>query len=140
MKEFSQFIPHTSTTVWIVLALVIMCRLDFFLGIFRESICEKPTDGGPGRASIKRIIPMIFTLLICYMVVGHTRGRTFNETAFWGLLLFISLATTVLTYAQAAGFMDKINLFKGKTTETKSEEVKITAEHTQTTETTEPVT
>jgi len=135
MKDYSQFIPHTSTTVWILAGLVVLYRLDFFLQIFRESICEKPTGEGPGRASIKRIIPMIFALLICYMVVGSTRGRPFNETAFWGLMLFISIATTVLTYAQATGFIDKINVFKGKAIETKSEQVSITAETKSTTET-----
>ncbi len=135
MKEFAQYIPHTSTIVWIIIALVILSKLNFFLQIFKEVISEKMPDGTVGSASIKRFPTITFTFLVCYMVVGYMRNpgtKEFNETAFWGLMLFISLSTTVLSVTQAGNLLDKINIFKGRPVVTKSEETNITTKTQET--------
>lgn len=66
----------------------------------------------PGKASIKRAIPATFTLLICYMVIGTMHGvKIFNEKAFWGLLGYIGLATSVFTVMQFTSIADKVQGF-----------------------------
>ncbi len=133
MNNWEQHIPHMHTLFWMGVAIIVLRKLTPFVNAIVSAISEKKADGTRGEISIKRIIPFIFTLLVCYMVVGcmHS-GREFNTTAFWRLLFFIALSTTVITVAQANGFLDKISILKGKVIETRSEETNINKKTEQT--------
>lgn len=109
--------------LWLYVGGIVTWKLTPFLRAIREACSEQSVNGVRGKVSLKRIIPLIFTALICYMVVGciHT-GKPFNETAFWGILAFIGLATTVITVTQLYGIADKVVELKGKILSTTTEE------------------
>ncbi len=124
MNNWLQYIPHAAhTIVWMFAAVLIIIRLNSVANAILGAISEKKPDGTRGEVSIKRIIPFIFTLVICYMVVGcmHNEKKEFNSTAFWGLMLYVALATTVISVSQAFGFFDRISILRGKVTETSIE-------------------
>jgi hypothetical protein len=124
--EAVQYIPNKHTLLLMYVAGIITWKLTPFLRAMREACSEKPTDGTRGKVSIKRIIPMIFTLLVCYMVIGYTRGKgVFNDTAFWGLIGFIALSASIITVTQATSIMDKINSLKIGVLNTKTEETSV---------------
>lgn len=113
IQEIQQFIPSKHIMLLAFIACVVTWKLTPFLRAMKSACSEKKADGTRGEVSLKRIIPMIFTLLICYMVISTSKGKaTFNETAFWGLIGFISLATSIITVTQATGIMDKIAALK----------------------------
>lgn len=122
MNNWQKYEPHAHIILWLFIAVLLIWKLTPFIDAILEAISEKKEDGTRGKVSIKRIIPFIFTLLICYMVVGYMHtGGVFNQNAFWGLLLFIALSTTVITVTQAQGLIDQLSTFKNKITNTKVE-------------------
>lgn len=124
LANWQHYIPSTHLLIWVYAGIIVTWKLTPFLRAMREACSEKPTNGSKGKVSLKRIVPIIFTLLVCYMVVGSMHsGKPFNETAFWGLMFFIALGTTVITVTQASGFIDKISAFKGNILKTNTEEV-----------------
>lgn len=116
MYNWMKYAPHAHIIIWAIVAIIAIWKLRPLMDVFISAVSEKKPDGSRGEVSIKRIIPLIFSLLICYMVVGYMHnGKQFNDTAFWGLLLFIGLATTVITVTQASGLLDKMSILKSKT-------------------------
>ncbi len=113
MQNWQTYIPDKHTMLLIYIGLIITWKLSAFLRAMKSACSEKLPDGSRGEVSIKRIIPLIFTLLICYMVIGNANGKaTFNDTAFWGIIGFIALATSIITVTQGINIMDKISAIK----------------------------
>ena len=71
---------------------------------------------------------MIFTFMLCYMIIGAMHGKgEINLYAFFALLFSVLLATSIITVTQADGFLDKISALKSgilKSTTVKQEEIK----------------
>lgn len=113
--NWQQFIPEGHTIPWILAAIVVFWKLTPFLSAMREACSEPDAADRRGKVSRKRIIPLMFTALVCYMVIDniHSCGaKTFNDVAFYILMLYIALDTTVVTLSQADGIIDRITLLK----------------------------
>ncbi len=116
--------------LWGYAAIVATWYLRPFLRAAKEA-CSEPDskDGSRGKVSRKRIIPIVFTLLICYMVIGSMHsGKPISEFAFWALMAYIALDTAVITVSQADGFIDKITALKSKTVQREIKETEKTSE------------
>ena len=136
IQDIQPFIPDKHTALLIYVGAIITWKLSAFLRAMKSACSEKLPDGKKGEVSIKRIIPFIFSLLVCYMVISNSKGKgTFNDTAFWGIIGFIALATSIITVTQATNIMDKVSALKSGILNTKTEETNI-QKKTETTSTT----
>lgn len=109
-----QYIPPTHIIVWMFAGIIILWKLSPFLRAMREACSEPDKDDKRGKVSRKRIIPLLFTGTVVYMIIASMHGgKIFNEPAFWGLLGYIALDTSVITVTQADGFLDRISALKG---------------------------
>lgn len=133
--DWQQFIPSKHTALWLFVGGIIIWKLTPFLRAMREACSEQSVDGVRGKVSLKRIIPIIFTLLVCYMIISnlHTPAAKFNETAFWGIIGYIALATSVITVTQGMGILDKVNQIKGNLLKS-TEETNINTKKEETTQ------
>ena len=117
MTNWIQFIPETHTILWIFACIIILWKLTPFLRAMREASSEPSKDNQRGKVSRKRIIPLIFTFLVGYMVIGNMHScnsEGFNRIAFYVLMGYIALDTSILQVTQIFGFMDKLSAVKGK--------------------------
>ena len=134
MTNYLQYIPEAHTIVWMIIISVAIWKLNPFLRAMREACSEQDTkDGKRGKVSRKRIIPLLFTGLILYMVIAniHTCGaKAFPEIPFWGLLCYIALDTSIITVTQADGFLERIAAIKGRAITKESITEKTTEEQT----------
>ena len=130
---YLQYIPQMHKIVWMIIGAVAIWRLNPFLRAMREACSEPDVNGKRGKVSRKRIIPLLFTGVVCYMVIYniHSCGaQLFPEVPFWGLLCYIALDTAVITVTQADGFLDKVAAIKGKVIAKESVTEKTTEEQT----------
>lgn len=115
MINWEAYIPDAKTLPVIFAMVIFAVKLNPILRALREACSEPEKDNKRGKVSRKRIIPLMFASVSCYMIIDNINtcgGKAFNFDAFIVLILYIILDTGLVTVAQADGLLDRLTTLK----------------------------
>lgn len=115
MIDWEKYLPEPKTLPIIFAMAIIAYKINPIMRALREACSEPDKDDKRGKVSRKRIIPLMFAVVSCYMIIDNINtcgGKAFNFDAFIVLILYIILDTGLVTVAQADGLLDRLTLLK----------------------------